>query len=198
MQVKDLVLYQIATDRDYKIGDKFSVGDGLNFSIKRDLDSDFKLGDERLVTLARDYKEKGISPDDLIAEMTKKLDRAESLTCQLAMEFVREKYFPSLPSRFKCMYFSSTAEECMEGYSGAVKRRTDRHYQVVSARLNGRAFYSRSVPIVRPGWSFLEYCDFAMKYWGQDEHSTDPILEIFFEGDVEIVDILADSRADKV
>lgn len=194
MEVKDLILYQIATNRDYKVGDKFHVGDKINYTSLRDLDCNFKFNDERLVQIAKNYKEKGIQAETLISEMSKKLDRAESLTCQLALEFVRQKYFSNLPSRFTSMYFSTTTEECFEGYNSATKRNNGNHYQIVACKLNGRAFYSRTVPIIRPGWSFLEYCEFAKKYWGQVESKDKPVLEVFFEGNVEIVDIIADSK----
>lgn len=30
MQVKDLILYQVATDRNYKVGDKYTFGENPN------------------------------------------------------------------------------------------------------------------------------------------------------------------------
>ena len=46
MKVNDLILYQIATNRDYKVGDKFHVGDKLNYNAYRNLDFNFKYKNE--------------------------------------------------------------------------------------------------------------------------------------------------------
>ena len=43
MKVKDLILYQIATDRHYKVGDELEFGKIYNFQGQRVFDVNYKM-----------------------------------------------------------------------------------------------------------------------------------------------------------
>ena len=100
-KVKDLILYQVATDRNYKVGDKFIFGKALNGQGNRVFNSKFYQNDKPIHQLGFDYvnSKKIFKDKSLIIKVCKALAESDFVIRELALEEVRKQKFPNLPSR---------------------------------------------------------------------------------------------------
>ena len=191
MQVKDLILYQVATDRDYKVGDIIHFGDEPNGQEFNCLNLSFNKEGQPLHKLGFDNAKKGIFKNkNLIFDLSKALSNYDFIMREFALEEVRKQQFPHLPSRFRCMFLSEDADTCLHNLQGFVNRGAGSILQAIKVRVNGEAHFVKDYGVSRLGLSFNEYKNEAIKYWSQDQHSTSATKEILFTGYVEIVEIL--------
>ena len=191
-QVKDLILYQIATDRNYKVGDKFNFGKTTNYQHFRVFNSNFYEGDLTLAKMGFNYVDsKNKKKDsDLVVKLSKGLAESDFVIRELAVEKVRHEKFPNYPSRFACMFLSDSREEVLKNIKTFYKKGYGTCFQAVAVKLNGKLFTVKEFPMPRGGYSYGEYLNLAEKYWSQNENSQETTKEILFEGEAEIVEIL--------
>ena len=111
-EVKDVILYQVATDRHYKVGDVLEFGKEYNGQGNRIYNSKFNNGEEA-------YHKKGFRYADsknifknksLVIEMSKSLSESDFVLRELAAEEVRKEKYSDFPSRLKCMFLSEKRE----------------------------------------------------------------------------------------
>ena len=191
MKVKDLILYQIATDRNYKVGDKMHFGDEPNGQEFNCLNISFNKEGQPLHKLGFDNGKKGIFKNkNLIFDLSKALSNYDFIMREFALEEVRKQQFPHLPSRFRCMFLSEDADTCLHNLQGFINRGAGSNLQAIKVKVNGEAHFVKDYGVSRLGLSFNQYKDEAIKYWSQDQNSTSATKEILFVGDVEIVEIL--------
>ena len=191
MQVKDLILYQVATDRNYKVGDIIHFGDEPNGQEFNCLNLSFNNNGEPLHKLGYDNAKKGIFKNkNLLLDMSNALSNYDFIMREFALEEVRRQQFPHLPSRFRCMFLSEDADTCLHNLQGFINRGAGSNLQAIKVRVNGEAHFVKDYGVGRLGLSFNEYKNEAIKYWSQDQHSSSATKEILFTGDVEILDIL--------
>lgn len=191
MQVKDLILYQVATDRNYKVGDIIHFGDEPNGQEFNCLNLSFNKEGQPLHKIGFDNSKKGIFKNkNLILDLSKALSNYDFIIREFALEEVRRQQFPHLPSRFRCMFLSEGADTCLNNLQGFINRGAGSNLQAIKVRVNGEAHFVKDYGVGRLGLSFNEYKNEAIKYWSQDQHSTSATKEILFTGDVEILDIL--------
>ena len=193
-KVKDLILYQVATDRNYKVGDKIYFGEKPNGQIKI-FDFSFNKQGKPLHELGFKTAKKGIFKNkQLQLDMAIALQNYDLFMREIALEEVRQEKFPELPSRFRCMYLSESKEDVFKNLDIMANKALNKTYQAVAVKLNGEIFCVRDFSIGRPGLSFNEYKKLAEKYWSQDQNSTTKAKEILFVGEAEIVEILKEVR----
>lgn len=191
MQVKDLIFYQVATDRNYKVGDIIHFGDEPNGQEFNCLNLSFNKEGQPLHKLGFDNAKKGIFKNkNLIFDLSKALSNYDFIMREFALEEVRKQQFPHLPSRFRCMFLSEDTDTCLHNLQGFINRGAGTNLQAIKVRVNGEAHFVKDYGVGRLGLSFNEYKEEAIKYWSQDQHSTSATKEILFTGDVEIVEIL--------
>lgn len=191
MKVKNLIAYQIATDRHYKVGDKLLFGEEYNFQGQR------VLGGARLEK-KRTYDEgysfvnskKIFANKNLVLKLSKQLEEYDFTLRELAFEEVRKDDFSEYPSRLRGMFLIDNKEECLKNLKSFHHKGYGTFFQAVSVKLNGNVFYASSKNARRSGLSFDEYKKLAKEYWAQDQNSDLPINEILFEGKAEIIEIL--------
>lgn len=190
MKVKDLVLYQVATDRNYKVGDKFYFGNTPNG--QELLCKDYSCV-ENGKPLHQAVMEKLNNNEEVdkstIKQLASCLSQSDFAIRELALEDVRCEKFPHLPSRFRCMFLTDKKELCLAGLKIFPKKGHGKLFQAVKVKLTGEAFFVRENAIGRFGLSYNEYKEKALEYWNQKE-SEKPVQEILFVGDVEILEIL--------
>lgn len=191
MQVKDLIFYQVATDRNYKVGDIIHFGDEPNGQEHNCLNLSFNKEGQPLHKIGFDNAKKGIFKNkNLILDLSKALSNYDFIMREFALEEVRKQQFSHLPSRFRCMFLSEDADTCLHNLQGFINRGAGSNLQAIKVRVNGEAHFVKDYGVSRLGLSFNEYKEEAIKYWGQDQHSPSTSKEILFTGDVEIVEIL--------
>lgn len=191
MQVKNLILYQVATDRNYKVGDKIHFGDEPNGQEFNCLNLSFKKDGQPLHKLGFEKANKGIFKNKkLIIDLSKALSNYDFIMREFALEEVRKEQFPYLPSRFRCMFLSEDADTCLHNLQGFVNRGAGSKLQAIKVKVNGEAHFVKDYGVSRLGLSFNEYKEEAIKYWSQDQNSASETKEILFVGDVEILEIL--------
>ena len=191
--VKDLILYQVATDRNYKVGDKIYFGEKPNGQIKI-FDFSFNKQGKPLHELGFKTAKKYFKNKQLQLDMAIALQNYDLFIREIAMEEVRQEKFPELPSRFRCMYLSESKEDVFKNIDIMANKTLKKTYQAVAVKLNGEIFCVRDFSIGRQGLSFNEYKKLAVKYWSQDQNSTTKAKEILFVGEAEIVEILKEAR----
>ena len=199
MKVKNLVFYQIATDRNYKVGDKLHFGTEDNFQAYRVYNA--KLSDENGTFGRQGNKfvssKKIFANKKLVSKLSRAADESDFVIRELAVEYVRKNKYPDKPSRLKCMFLTDDKELCLSGLKTFYKKGHGTLFQAVAVKLNGNIFFAKDLVMPRSGLSYSEYLDIADKYWSQNQKSKAKTQEILFEGDAEIVEILGEYHHDK-
>lgn len=199
-KVKDLILYQVATDRNYKVGDKIVFNkDTQNGQYNRVYNSSFKLGSKRLSDEMYDVakrKIKKFKAKEDIFTIAHKLEAYDVLVKELAIEEVRQAHFKDFPSRLHCMYLSINKELALKNiHSMATSReKKGKQFQAVAVKLNGKIFKAGRTYMSREGESYNYYREKAFDYWNQQNLTDSEVKEVLFEGTAEIVEILEEIR----
>ena len=198
MKVKDLILYQISTDRNYKVGDKLTFGKVYNGQGNRILNTKFNDGKNAMYKLGFNYADsKNIfKKKDLVINLCKTMQESDFVLRELAVEEVRKAKYPNLPSRLRCMFLSNTKQVVLDNLKTFHLKGVGKHFQAVAVKLTGELFYAKSVALPRNGLSYGEYMEIADKYWSQDQDSAESVKEILFEGKAEIVEIIEEFTKD--
>jgi len=199
VDVKDLILYQVATDRNYKVGDKLYFGEESNGQEFNCFNLKFNKDGQPLHKLGFDNAKKGIFKNkSLMIDISKALNNYDFIMREFALEEVRRQKFPNLPSRFKCMFLSEDEDTCLNNLESMLNRTKGKHFQVIKVKVNGKAHFVKDFAMSRLGLSFNEYKQEAVKYWSQNQNSKSATKEILFVGEVEVVEILKEiKREDK-
>ena len=200
MKVKDLVLYQVATDRNYKVGDVLTFNKDIsNGQGNRVFNTDFRLNngrpsDEMYAVAKRKFK-KFKSKEDIysIAHILEYYDVAIK---EMAIEEVRKELFPNLPSRLHCMYLSLSKDIALANLKSVAESRdkNGKHFQAVAVKLNGVIFKAGKVYMSREGQSYNYYKQKAVSYWKQRGLKDEEVKEVLFEGTAEVIEILDEQR----
>ena len=200
MKIANEVFYQVATDRNYKIGDKLIFNkDVNNGQYNRVFNTEFiinehKLSDEMYSIAKRKFKK--FSKKEDIYNIAHKLEAYDVVLKELALEEVRKEYFNDLPSRFHCMFLSVSKEIALKNMESMANNREKigKVFQAIAVKLNGNIFKVGKVYVNREGKSFAYYKKKAFEYWSQKDLKEHEIKEILFEGECEIIDILGEIR----
>ena len=191
MKVKDLVLYQIATDRHYKVGDKLEFGKEYNFQGQRVMQG-AKLNKRRTYDDGYHFvdSKKIFANKQLVLNMAKQLEEYDFILREMAFEDLRKNEFKDCPSRLRCMFLIDNKEACIKNLKTFHHKGHGSFFQVVAVMLNGNVFYATSSNARRNGLSYEEYYNSARDYWGQEQNTSLPANEILFEGKAEIIEII--------
>lgn len=191
MKVKNLILYQVATDRNYKVGDVLSFGKIDNGQCYHTYNTSYQQNGEALHKIGFKSANKGVFKDKkMLVDLSVALEKYDFAFRELAIEEVRAEKFPDLPSRMKCMFLTDNKQECLKNLPNFAKKSYGKVYQAVAVEVTGEIFYARDVIVARNGMSLNEYKKEAIKYWNQNQNSTAEVKEILFEGKAKVVEIL--------
>lgn len=200
MQVKDEILYQVATDRNYKVGDILTFNKDIpNGQYQRVFSNDFRLDEIRpsdeMYRVAKRKLKKFKSKDDIysIAHILESYDVAIK---EIALEEVRKNHFSNLPSRLHCMYLSQSKEIALKNMQNMAnnKEKLGKHFQTVAVKLNGIIFKAGRTYVSREGQSYNYYKQKAFEYWNQNNLLDEEVKEILFEGQAEIIEIVGEIK----
>lgn len=196
MKVKDLILYQVATDRNYKVGDILEFNKDIpNGQFNRVFSTDFRLNDIRpsdeMYSVANRKFKKFKSKDDAY-KIAHILEYYDVSIKEIALEEVRREKFPNLPSRLHCMYLSISKDIALQNVKSMANSRekNGKHFQAVAVKLNGTIFKAGKVYVNREAKSYEYYKEKANAYWKQKGLKDEEVKEILFEGKAEIIQIL--------
>ena len=197
--VKDQILYQVATDRDYKVGDIIEFGSSHNGQGNRIYNSKFNDGKDAYHKIGFNYanSKKIFKNKSLVIDMAKSLSESDFVLRELAAEEVRKEKYSDYPSRLKCMFLSEKREVALENLKTFYQKGFGTHFQAIAVKLEGRLFYARSKGLQRNGSSYGEYLRIADEYWSQDQNSTEEVKEILFEGKAEVVEIMEEYKIER-
>lgn len=196
MEVKNKIFYQVATDRNYKVGDILTFNKNLpNGQYNRVFNTDFELNEarpsDRMYSAAKRKFMKFKSKNDIysIAHILEYYDVAIK---EIALEEVRKDKFPNLPSRLHCMYLSISKDIVLQNIKSMANNRekNGKVFQAVAVKLNGVIFKAGKVYVSREAKSYNYYKEKAIAYWKQKDLRDEEVEEILFEGEAEIVEIL--------
>lgn len=192
MKIENQIFYQIATDRNYKVGDILEFGKTLNGQGQRILNSKFNdgeiahhtIGFENLNSKSRKKR------SDILEKICVSLAECDFVIRELAVERVRRENYPHLPSRLSCMFVLDDREKVIKGLKTFPQKGRGKHFQAIAIKLTGEIFYSKDVALPRTGYSYAQYQEIADKYWSQNQLSQEETKEILFEGKAEVVEII--------
>lgn len=191
MQVKNVVMFQIATNKNYKVGDKLIFGKEQNGQAKRILNFSSIDKKGRLATQGFEKLNKDNSFDkEFLLKLCLALEESDFVLRELAVEHVRKIEFPNLPSRMTCMFLVDDKNLCLKNFDEFLKKDPTKKYQMIAVKLNGNIFYAKDVPINNRGLSLADHLLEAKKYWSQNQNSKQNTKEILFEGKAEVVEIV--------
>lgn len=115
---------------------------------------------------------------------------------ELALEEIRQKYYPDYPSRMGCLYVSETLQESQNWakYFIGLGRPT---FSIVKVKVTGDCFIGDATKCFDGTVHREENLRMAEKYWenGQNPQEEPPIREYLVSGDIEIVEIIQEFRA---
>ena len=115
---------------------------------------------------------------------------------ELALEAVRQQQYPEYPSRMSSLYVSETLAEAEKW--GAFFARIGRPtYHIVKLRIQGRRFDGDATKCFDATVREAENMTMAQAYW-ENRPNTDEtaaIHEILVDGDIEVVEIVKEIRA---
>ena len=196
-QVKDLVLYQIATDRHFKVWDKIHFGKEDNRLAQRVYNARSRDG-KPLAKLGYDYLSgrSTMSDKQIVSMLSNAMAENDLAIRELATEEVRKRIAPKAPSRFKCMFLTTKKENVLESLSHFSVYTTGDFFQGVAVKLNGTIFVAQT-SIGRSGLSYNEYSKLAEDYWKQKSSIKDDPAEVLFVGDAEIVEVFKEIERPK-
>lgn len=198
-QVKDLILYQVATDRNYKVGDKL-VFDKFtpNGQFSRVFKTSFKLDGKRpcdiLYNIAG-HRFKRLKKNQLY-ELAHILEYYDVFVKELALEEVRSESFADYPSRLHCMYLSISKDIALQNIEAMAKKREKKgsQFQAVAVKLNGKIFKAGRFYMSRESESYEQYKEKSYSYWVQKDLKDEEVKEVLFEGEAEIVEIIKEIK----
>ena len=198
-EVKDLILYQVATDRNYKVGDKLVFDKNTpNGQSKRVFSSSFKLDGERpcdiLYNIAG-HRLKKLKRSQLY-ELAHILEYYDVFVKELALEQVRASAFPSMPSRLHCMYLSISKDIALQNVENMSRNREKNGslFKAVAVKLHGVIFKAGKFYMTRESKSYEYYKEKAYGYWSQKDLKDEEVKEILFVGEAEVVEILKEIK----
>lgn len=194
-EVKDLILYQVATDRNYKVGDILTFGKSLNVQGKRTYYTSFTKENISWHQKGFEYanSKKILKDKNLVISLSKNLAEADFVIRELAMENARKDVAPAAPSRLSSMFLTAEKDNALNGVENFYKKGFGTHFQAVAVKLNG-VIHIGYKGIGRFGKSYQEYYDLATKYWTQPQDKMEGADEILFEGTAEVVEIFKEVK----
>lgn len=189
MYIKDEIYYHIESNKLYKIGDKFQVGDEYNYFYDEIINKEFYLNDKDVNELMINKKknnnyELNSEEFDLVFKC---VNDTTMIVRELVFEDVRKVYFNHLPSRLKCMYVTKTLDECYD-WLKIFKRTNKQPNQILKLKLSGNIFEGDASFILRQNNKIKEKIKQAHNYWSGIKR--DDIKELLFEGFVEVIDVI--------
>ncbi len=193
-EVKDLILYQVATDRFFKVGDKIKFDKTINNGqYQRVYNSPFQKENIRMSDFVYSHAKRKffrLKRDDLY-DIAHCLDFYDLTIRELAMEDVRKELYPNYPSRLHCMYLSISKDVVLENMKSMINSNEKKgtFFQAIAVKLNGKIFKAGNAYMPRTGQSYNYYREKAIEYWSQSNIQDDKVKEILFEGEAEITEI---------
>lgn len=192
MKVENIKLYHISRENTWNIGDVLIAGkdenqfwrickdysktvnvDGQTMSIFQMIDSvpNFEVTQNNITFLYQNLKEISKETAFYIREQV--------------FEDVRQKFFPQLPSRQKCLW---VCEENQLPYWKTMKENCQR--SLLALELNGELFCGDDHWLTADTFSSIVYSERANHYWA-GEMSSSPRKEFLFYGEAIVKDIIS-------
>lgn len=195
-KVKDLILYQVATNRNYKIGETIIFDkNNNNGQFEKVFNSSFIDGNTRIcdkLYKISKSKFKRFKKSQLF-KIAHSLDTYDVILRDLALEEIRKNFYPAYPSRLHSMYLVETKEQAVNYFNEKATIK-DNSYQLVAVKLKGIIFRAgiKECLVSRCGQSYSYYLEKAKEYWSQNCPKNQAV-EVLFEGQAEIVEILKET-----
>ena len=191
MLIKNVIMFQVATNKNYKVGDKLIFGSEQNGQAKRILNYSSIDKKGRLATQGFEKLNNNKTFDkDFLLKLCLALEESDFVLRELAVEHVRKTEFQNLPSRLTCMFLVDDKNLCLKNFNEFLKKDSTKKYQMIAVKLDGHVFYAKDVHINNRGLSLSDHLIEAKKYWSQNQNSQQPTKEILFEGTAEVVEIV--------
>ena len=190
MKVKNMICYQIATNKNYELHQKLMFGKETNGQAKKILNFSTINEKGRIATQGFEILNSKKQSKNVLLNLCLALEESDFIIRELAFEHIRKTEFKKMPSRFHCLFLVDDKNVCLKNFYEFIKKDKSKKYQMVAMKLNGNIFYAKDTPISKRGLSILEHFEEARKYWSQNQKSKKETKEILFEGKAEVIEII--------
>lgn len=109
---------------------------------------------------------------------------------ELALEEVRQKYYPQYPSRMSCLYVSKTLEEA-ERWGEFFARIGRPTYHIVKLEVKGNSFIGDAAKCFKGQIDKEENLRLAKAYWESEQADVEnEVCEMLVDGQITVVEIV--------
>ena len=145
----------------------------------------------------RIYKEKNSIDKIYSNEKVEMTDDIKKALREFALEEVRQKEFPSYPSRLSCLYASNTQEEAEFWYNVFIEQNRPT-FQIVKLEVEGPSFTGDAWNCFSGTTNIEDNYLKARNYWNnnKNEKGEKPIYETLIAGRIKVVEIIKENKKD--
>lgn len=140
------------------------------------------------------YESDNISDPDKIILLTNVLGEYIQFVRETVFEEVRQKHFPQLPSRQRCLWLIPDTQKFPEALNFWLNKliTQDQQYRILRLNCSGKLHYANQNFLSRHTGNFNLFREKAFKYWsGFDTDKDRADIECLFEGFVTVESILS-------
>lgn len=181
--MKEFYAYHVVTDRPMHIGQHIIFDD-------RNHNGVWKRVNDKADIVSDIYANPGRYDSGTLEHHTSVALR------ELALEEIRQEYYPEYPSRMGCLYVSENLEDAEMWFRLFIEwgRPT---YQIVRLRIKGNCFIGDANNCFDGRLIKQDNLLLAKRYWENtpNENNERPIREMLVNGDIEVVEIIRDINA---
>ena len=176
--MKPFYAYHVVTDRPMQAGQRIVFDENNRSGVYRRVQ-------EKLPQVEEIYAH----PEQYDAEALEHHTRVALR--ELALEEVRQRKFPHLPSRLGCLYVSETLEEA-EVWAQSFVRWGRPTYAIVQLKITGSSFAGDAHNCFDAATSREENLRLAENYWQNlpNAKGLPPVKELLVSGEIEVVEIV--------
>ncbi len=181
---KQMYAYHVVTERPMHVGQQIIFDDTHHNGVH-----------QRVYEKMDIVKEIYLNPSEYDAET---LEHHTSVALrELALEEVRQKKYPTYPSRMSCLYVSKTLEEA-ESWGQFFARIGRPTYHIVKLEINGNCFAGDATKCFKATLDQQENLNLAELYWESAQDENPSVCEMLVDGQIKVVEVVKEINANIV
>ena len=175
--MKERYFYHVVTNKPMYVGQKISFTENNQSGVyKRVMEKENLVKD--IYLHPENYKQEDLEHHTKVALR------------ELAMEEIREKHYPTYPSRIKSLYVSTDLNDSYMWADSFIKKGRD-VYQIVKLKTTGNAFTGNAYNCFEGTTDKDHNLKESFKYWDNvTEDKSKIIYETIIDGEIEVIEII--------
>ena len=188
MKVEKQIFYHANSNIKYNVGDIITFDENTtNKMYDLVYNTSFMLNNidaNELLINKRRNKDMNFTVEELQL-ISNTVNQSAKAFRELALEEIRLKYCPDLPSRLRCLYVCENKEDAIN-WVEILKRNNKQAKQILTLELTGTIFKGDGTSLLTLNRSYSDHLKFAKDYWNNSTGKQD---EILFMGTAKVIDV---------